>query len=141
MSSLAEKIMRDVLGRATTAEDYRQLNEMMSALPAEIATSPGAMFELVSRMNFLQQLEVSIAKAGQGGGGGGDKHRHVQANHKFKRKKGGKSKGWPTTTAPLQRRFGSCSVASLCRLSRVARPCRGGRCPPRTLLRDPRISP
>lgn len=65
MSSLAEKIMRDVLGRATTAEDYRQLNEMMSALPAEIATSPGAMFELVSRMNFLQQLEVSIAKAGR----------------------------------------------------------------------------
>lgn len=65
MSSLAEQIMRNVLGRATTAEDYRQLNEMMSALPAEIATSPGAMYELVSRMNFLQQLDATIAQAGR----------------------------------------------------------------------------
>ncbi|USI79095.1 hypothetical protein [Sphingopyxis sp. USTB-05] len=65
MSSLAEQIMRNVLGRAATAEDYRQLNEMMSALPAEIATSPGAMYELVARMNFLQQLEATIAQAGR----------------------------------------------------------------------------
>lgn len=65
MSNLAEQIMRNVLGRATTAEDYRQLNEMMAALPPEIATSPGAMYELVSRMNFLQQLDATIAQAGR----------------------------------------------------------------------------
>ena len=65
MSNLVEQIMRDVLGRATTAEDYRQLSEMMIGLPAEIANSPGAMYELVSRMNFLQQLDATIAQAGR----------------------------------------------------------------------------
>lgn len=65
MSSLAEKIMRDVLRRAPTAEDYRQLNEMLAALPDEITSSPGALYELVSRMDFLQQLKSTVDMAGR----------------------------------------------------------------------------
>ncbi|MFC3786161.1 hypothetical protein GGR90_001671 [Sphingopyxis italica] len=65
MSDLAKQIMRDVLNRAPTAEDYRQLNQLLDALPAEILKSPAAMYEIVGRMNFLQQLEATIQKAGR----------------------------------------------------------------------------
>lgn len=65
MSDLAKQIMRDVLNRAPTAEDYRQLNQLLDALPVELASSPAAMYEIVGRMNFLQQLEATIETAGR----------------------------------------------------------------------------
>lgn len=65
MSDLADKIIREVLRRAPTPDDYRRINEMLRALPREITSSPGAMYDIVLRMDYLRQLEDTIEKAGR----------------------------------------------------------------------------
>lgn len=63
MSSLVEKTIRQALRREPTAEDYRQVNEMLSALPGEMRNSPGVVCEVVLRIEFLRKLEESIQQA------------------------------------------------------------------------------
>lgn len=65
MNDLAAKIIREALGRTATAEDYRRIDEMLRTLPSEITSSPGAMFDIVLRTDYLRQLEETIAKAGR----------------------------------------------------------------------------
>lgn len=64
MSNLVDKIIRQALGRESTAEDYRKVHEMLSALPDEMRSSPGVICDIVLRMEFIRKLEATIQQAG-----------------------------------------------------------------------------
>lgn len=63
MNDVVEKIIVEVLKRSPTPEDYRRTNEMLRALPPEMSSSPGAMCDIVLRMDHLRQMEEAIGKA------------------------------------------------------------------------------
>lgn len=63
MSSTAEQIIRQVLSRQPTAEDYRRVEQIISLYPPEARSSPGAMVDVAVRVEFQHQLEETIKQA------------------------------------------------------------------------------
>jgi hypothetical protein len=64
MSSIADQIIRQVLQRQPTAEDYRRMDAILSLYPPEVRSSPGAMVDVAVRIEFHRQLEETIKQAG-----------------------------------------------------------------------------
>ncbi|MFW2830401.1 hypothetical protein [Sphingomonas sp. ID0503] len=52
-----------LLGRSPTDEDYRRINQLILNLPPEIASSPGALAEIILRADHLDQLEKVVKQA------------------------------------------------------------------------------
>jgi hypothetical protein len=63
VTDLADKIIRDMLRRSPTAEDYRRINDILNVLPDSIRSSPAAMFDIVMRTEFQRQLEETLKQA------------------------------------------------------------------------------
>lgn len=63
MSNLIDRTIRLALRREPTAEDYREVHEMLSALPDEMHSSPGIISEIVLRMDYLRKLKAAIEEA------------------------------------------------------------------------------
>ena len=63
MNSLIDKIIRDALGRQPTHADYVELNQMLSSMPPGMRDSPTMIWDLVVRMDQLQQFKAVTAEA------------------------------------------------------------------------------
>ncbi|WP_022682556.1 hypothetical protein [Sphingobium bisphenolivorans] len=63
MATLAEKMCIDLLGRQLTGEDYIRMDKILRHLPSEVRDSPGAIAEIILRMENLKQFDAIVQRA------------------------------------------------------------------------------
>lgn len=63
MIDIADDIVRRLLRRQPTAEDYKRINVFMDHLPPEMRSSPGAIAEIVLRMEGIREFEAILQRA------------------------------------------------------------------------------
>ncbi|MDG2511069.1 hypothetical protein P7B04_00015 [Sphingobium yanoikuyae] len=63
MSISSEDMIRRLLRREPTAEDYKTMNQLIRDLPPELVSSPGVMAEIILRMEHVRELKAIMKQA------------------------------------------------------------------------------